>query len=273
MISTILVLAAFLFLVVQALRDLRAAGYSLNVSVALVVLFSLQLAAGFSANASRALMLAFAIFIVAKAALEFSAAQNARRVIVLGLSLAAVQIASPAGLMVSAIAAPPLAAAHGPVPSRGKNVGLLLLTLFPPLMSAMIFAYFAREFQFDLWAHMAGPFDHLFRPQKFDPLNAQRNALINIIALGAAAFPVWGMVWWSRRARIVAVIVSALLAAVAVAAVMERPYSFGTFVPALGSLSFLMIVDIARGPLRACHAIAMVSASVAVSWLLLEVPL
>jgi len=269
--SAILSLATWILLVGLALRHLRAAGYSLHVGAVLVALFSLQLAAAFSANTLHALLLALALFLMAKAALEFAVMHSARGVIALSLSLAAVQVASPAGLMVSAVVVPSLAASHGA--SRGKNAGLLLLLLFTPLVSAAIFAYLAREFPFDPWAHMAGPLDHLLQPQLFDRMNPRRGGLINAIALIAGAFPIWWMALNYRRARIVAVIASAMVIAIAVAAWMQRSYPLGAFVPAVGGLSLLAIAEIEDAPHRAQRAIAIASASVMVSWLLLMAPL
>lgn len=270
MIFAFLPLATFALLAALMFRHLRLMGYSRRDTAILVVLACVQLAAAFSASTLHALLLALALFIMAKAAMKFSAAQSARGVIALGLSLAAVQIVSPAGLLVSVIVVPTLATAHVPDASRGKNAGLFLLLLFTPLMSAAVFAYLARELQFDPWSHMAGPFDDLIRSRIFDRLNPRRSGLIDAIALIAAAFPTWWMAARSRRAGVVAIIVCALIAAVVAAALMQRSYAFGAFVPALGSLSLLAIAEIADRPYR---AIALSAASAIFSWLLLAVSL
>jgi len=270
-ISAILSLAAWILLVALALRHLRAAGYAPHICAILVALFSLQLAAALSANTLHALLLALALFLMARAAMEFAVVQSARGVIALSLSLAAVQIASPAGLMVSAVVVPAFAASRGA--PRGKNSGLLLLLLFTPLVSAVVFAYLAREFRFDPWMHTAGPFDRLLRPQIFDRMSPRRSGLINAVALVVVAFPIWWAASKSRRARVVAVIVSATVVAVAVAAWLQRSYPLGAFVPALSGLSLLAIAEIEDAPHRARQAIAIASASVIVSWLLLMVPL
>jgi hypothetical protein len=188
---------------------------------------------------------------------------------VLGLSLAAVQVASPAGLLISAIVVPTLATAHVPAASRGKNAGLLLLLLFTPLMSAAVFAYLAREFQFDPWSYLAGPLDHLIRSRIFDRMNPRRGGLIGATALFLAAFPIWWMASRSRRAGIVAIAAAALVAAVAGTALMRRSYSFGAFVPASGSLALLAIAEVKDTR----RAIALSAASAIVSWLFLTASL
>lgn len=269
MISAALSLATFVLLVVLAFRHLRAAEFSRSVSAILVALISLQLLAAFSASAFHALLLALALFLTAKAAMDFTAAQSARGVIALSLSLAAVQVVSPAGLMISAVVVPTLAAAHGPARSREKNTGLLLLLLFTPLVSALIFAYLAREFQFNPWVYMMGPFDHLIHPQIFDRMHPRRSGLIDAIAMIAAAFPVWMMAPRSSRAGQVAIVCGALVVAVAAAALMRRSYSFGAFVPALGVLSLLAIAELSEAPDRGRRAIAIFVASAAASWLFL----
>lgn len=255
-----------------ALRHVRAVGYSLRDSTILVALLSAQLVGAFGASAFHALLLALMLFIAAKAALEFAMVQSARGVIALGLSLAAVQIVSPAGLMISAVVVPTLAAAHAPAKSRGKNTGLLLLLLFTPLVSAVIFTYLAREFGFYPSAYMTGSLDHLIRPQIFDSINPRRSGLLNAVAMIAVAFPVWQMALRSPRAGLVAVVGGALVVAVVIAALMQRSYSFGAFVPALSVLSFLAIIEPRNGPHRGARTIAIFAASTTVAWLFLLVP-
>jgi hypothetical protein len=231
------------------------------------------LIAAFSASALHALLLALAIFVSAKAAMEFVGAGSVRGIIAMGVSLAAVQIVSPSGIVVSAIVAPALAASQPSRPAHGRNTGLLLLLLFMPLASAAILAYLAREFRFEPWAYMASPFDHLLPAQIFDNASPRRSGAINSVAMAAAAFPIWWMAPRSRRAGLVAVVASALVAAVALAALMQRSYSFGAFVPALSTLSLLAISELRDSPNRAKHAIMLCVASVAVSWLFLTASL
>jgi hypothetical protein len=268
-ICAVLALVTFGLLEVLAFRHLRAAQYSVRDATILIALLSVQLAGALSASAFHALLLALTLFISAKAAMEFTVAQSARGVIALGLSLAAVQIVSPAGLTISAVIVPTLAAAQGPVKSRKKDTGLLLLLLFTPLVSAAIFAYLAREFQFRPWAYMTGPFDHLIHPQIFDRMGTRRNGLIDAIAMIAVALPVWLMAPRSARAGLVAIVCGALVIAVAIAALLRRSYSFGAFVPALGVLSLLAVAELRHSPERGRRAIAILATSAVVSWLFL----
>jgi len=272
-ISALFPFAAIAVLAALAFRNLRASDYSLRDCVILVALMIVQLAAAFSARPFHALLLALALCVTAKAAMEFAAAQSARGVIALGLSLAATQVVSPAGVVVSALVVPALAAAQAPTSSRGKNTGLLLLLLFTPLASAAAFACMARELQFDPWIYMMGPFDHFLHPRIFDPASLRRSGLINAVAMAAVAFPIWWTASRSRRAGWVAIVASALMVAVAVAALMQRSYSFGAFVPSLAGLSMLAIAELESGSHRARQAIAMSAASAAISWLLLAASL
>jgi hypothetical protein len=219
------------------------------------------------ASLLRAWALALLLFLIAWQAGNFARAQNARMVIVLGVSLAAVQFVSPGGVIVAAIVAPVLATFH--VPQNGRNAGILVLLLFIPVGTALLLSYLARETHFIPAAWLSGPFDRVLAPRIFDPLNAARNGVLDAAAMIAMAFPVWLMAARFPAARVIAIVTSSLIAAVGVAAFLGRSRALGAFAPSLAALSLLSLTEFQNGPLRAQRAVAISTTSVVLSWLLL----
>lgn len=269
MISAALAICSFAILAVFMFRRLRIAAYSPRVSAVLVALASLQLGCALSASALHALALGLMLFVVAETMVEYARIRSARGVIRLGLSLAALQVVSPTGVIMSALLAPALTVSHTPAASRQKSAGLLMLFLFLPVASAFALWYVASQFHFDIAVHMAGALDHLVRPRIFDPHDPRRSGLINAAAMAIAAGPIWLTAARFRSAGPVAIATSALVVAVAVAALLHRSYSFGAFVPSLGGLCLLAIAESERGPHRTLWAISMSTMAAAVSWIVL----
>lgn len=262
-------LCIFVLLVVLMFRRLCAARYSRKEAALLVALAGLQLGAAFSTAAFHALALALALYVAAEAAARFVRVQTAHDIITLGFLLAAIQIVSPAGLVMTAIIVPALALFFGDAGSHRKSTGLLVLLLFIPGITALILFYLAREFHFDATAYVGGSLDRAFLPQTFDRANPRRNGLIDAAVMAAVAFPVWLMAARSRASAMIAIFASALIAAVIVAALMRRSYPVSAFLPSMAGLSILAFAEFNSQERRSKRAIAIASTSVFISCLCL----
>jgi hypothetical protein len=271
-ISALVTLCTFAVIIQFVFGRLRSAAFTPGTSALLLVFMTVQLAAAFSAAVLPALGLALFLAFVSEAARGLVQTQSARGVVVLGLSLAATQFASPLGVVVAAILAPALAF-HVPGETRAKNAGLLLLLLFVPVATALLLAYLAHEARFDPSAYLAGPFDALLHRQIFDPGSPRANGMIVAAVMMVLAFPVWFAAWRSRRIGATALVASTLIVAVIVTALLERSRALGAFVPSLAVLNALSFTESRSDPILPVHAVVLSALSAMVSWLFVAVPI
>jgi hypothetical protein len=271
MISILATLCIFALIILFVAVRLRSSGFGPGPAALLIFFLVLQLAAALSAAILPALALALLLAFTAEAARRLAQTQSARGVVVLGLSLAATQFASPLGIVVAALLAPALAV-HAPGETNAKNAGLLLLLLFVPVATALLLAYLAHEARFDPFAYLAGPFDAVLNRRIFDPSSPRTNGLIDAAIMAVLAFPVWLAALRSRRVGMTALVASALIIAVIVAALLGRSRSLGAFVPSLAVLNVLSFTESGDDPLVPIQAVALSALSAMASWLFIAIP-
>ena len=137
---------------------LRGAGYAWPVAVTLSVLAFSQ--AGMIAAVSEpghSLWLALGVGAVAASASAFAEREDARRIILVGSSLAAIQLCDPMGGLVAAGLLPATIAARQARDGPHKTAGLYALLLFLPVMAAFVLLYLSRAQHIDLARLLARP--------------------------------------------------------------------------------------------------------------------
>jgi len=269
-ISAIVALCTFLLLVLFVARHLRA-DYSAGTTAVIVALLIPQVMTALSAAVVPALALALLLAVVAQSAKILAEARSARGIVVLGISLAGTQLATPLGAVVAAILAPVLAL-HLPAERRARNLGRLLLLLFIPVVTAFVLAYLAHEVQFDPASYFSGPFDFAIRPALFARLAPRPKGLSEALLIGLLAIPIWLAVLRSHRWTASAQVASALIAAIVVCALLARADPLGTYLASIAVLNALSFADPSGDPLPPAHAVALSGLSAVASWLFIVIP-
>jgi hypothetical protein len=90
--------------------------------------------------------------------------------------------------------------------------------------------------------------------------------------MAVLAFPVWLAALRSRRVGMTALVASALIIAVIVAALLGRSRSLGAFVPSLAVLNVLSFTESGDDPLVPIQAVALSALSAMASWLFIAIP-
>ena len=136
---------------------LRRAGYGGTTAVALSTLALAQAGTVVAiAERGHSLWLAVGIGAMAASASSFAEREDARGIILVGSSLAAIQLCDPMGGLVAAGLLPAtLAMGRGREDSR-KAVGLYALVLFLPVMMALLLLYLSGERHIDMARLLAG---------------------------------------------------------------------------------------------------------------------
>lgn len=137
---------------------LRRAGHAWPVAIMLSVFALLQ--AGMIAAVTgpgHSLWLALGAGAVAASASALAEREDARRIILVGSSLAAIQLCDPMGGLVAAGLLPATIAARQAREGPHKTAGLYALLLFLPVMAALVLLYLSRAQHLDLARLLAGP--------------------------------------------------------------------------------------------------------------------
>lgn len=269
MISAVVALCIFLLLVFLVARHLRA-DYSTGTTAVILALLIPQLVTALSAAVVPALALALLLAVVAQSAKVLAEARSARGIVVLGISLAGTQLATPLGAVVAAILAPVLAL-HLPAERRARNMGLLLLLLFIPVVTAFVLAYLAHEAKFDPAFYFSGPFDFAI-PAPFVRLAPKLKGFCEAFLIGLLAIPTWLAILRSHRWTASAQVASALIAAIVGCALLARAGTLGSYLSAIAVLNALSFADPSGNPLLPAHAVALSGLSAVASWLFIVIP-
>lgn len=246
--------------------------YPVGTMAVLLFFLSLQLATAFSAAVIPALALAFLLGLIAAVANSLAEALSARGVVVMGLSLAATQIANPLGALLAAMFAP-LFTLRMPDAARGKNAGLLLLLLFIPAITALVLAYLARTAHFDPFPHLAGSFDRAIQPLLFSHMAPRAKGIVEALVVTVLALPVWLAALRSGGVVATVLVASTLVAAILIAALFGHAHSLGVFLPSIAVLNTLSLLDPRSDPPLPIHAVSLSALSAIASWLFIVIRL
>jgi hypothetical protein len=134
-------------------RRLSASGYSRAAAAGLATLALAQACVALTGrDAWMAPLFAGALYAFGASAIGFAQRQDARSVVLVGGSLAGMQVLYPIGAFMTLMLVPALIGVARRRGDPGRAAGLLALLLFAPFVAALVFAYFSAA----LHAHAAG---------------------------------------------------------------------------------------------------------------------
>ncbi len=195
-------------------RTLRLADYP--VPVALAVAFVCIAQAGFwisPLTAAGGLWLALAMTLATTSALSFAERQDdARTIVALGGSLAAIQLADPSGDIVAALALPMLAGLK-----RGRlsqNAGLFFVLLFIPCLTAIGLSCLMSQAHFNV-AQWLAQYAHVNGRAKLAETPSRFSSLLFFAPLLPAIVPVAPEFRAKRTWSVLALVLPVILAAFA----------------------------------------------------------
>lgn len=242
---------------------LRRAGYGWPVAVTLSA-FALSQAGMIAAvtGPGHSLWLALGVGAVAASTSAFAEREDARRIILVGSSLAAIQLCDPMGGLVAAGLLPATIAARQTRDGPHKTAGLYALLLFLPVMAALVLLYLSRAQHLDLARLLAGPSLpglHLDVRWRFSPA----------LGLAAVLVPLLIELWRWKSARpalfvAIAVIASALFDGFA--GVIRDPVAL---MAVAAPLTVVMLASSPPSPVRDRYALMTAVLCAGLSWLVL----
>ncbi len=204
-------MGAIAALALMMLRDLSAARFSPAATAALMMLTFAQAGLFFCASGDASPWSALAASTVASSASSFASRRNPRNVILLGGSLAIVQMLHVAGGVIAAIMLPVCAGLPRSIREAQRTAGLYALLIFIPAMIAVLLAYLHHAIGFEpsgfLDASVAAP------------APSHSNLIFMIAAVALCAPAIWLAVSVKSLRRIPGFLVGATAGAMTVAAI------------------------------------------------------
>lgn len=250
----IVLLAALLWLCFQ--RRLAKADYSPGWAAGLAAVAIAQPVYLHPALAAQCLLFAFFSYAVASEALAFAEQKDARRIVLLGGSLAGTQIISPVNGLLLAASMPLVLTFSGRVRGLSSSAGLVPLLLFLPALAAIAM----------LWAQ-SGYDVALLRPDSGGKLLKESAAIAPLLA----PIPIIPVIWSGLRmsllsARIVASIAYFLSAGALISECLGGGSYADAIVGATGPLAVLVIGSFPINEARTRSASVALLSGVALSW-------
>lgn len=260
--------AALAFMMAQ---DLRAARFSFRATAALAILGFAQAGLFLSARGGGSIWLALGVYAVASSAADFAAHRNPRGVILLGGSLALVQMLDPMGSMIAALMLPVCAGLPRSIREAKRTAGLYALLLFIPAMMAVLLAYLNNAIAFDA-PRVLGASVSSHDAQTY--LSPAASILFAFVALAICAPALWLAAFVRALRRRPGLLVAATALVVTIASVaaamrgaMHEPAALQA---AIASCSMAAIASWRRASRHTELALAASALAAVVSWLLLN---
>lgn len=248
-------------LVAGAFGWLRGAGIPTGAAILIMLFAALQAGPVLAvAGEGHSLWLALALGGVTASAAAFAEREDARRVILFGSALAAIQLADPLGGMLAAGLVPVAVAMHAGTEPR-RTAGLYALLLFLPLATGVILFYAARNLDITTL--------QLFSGARFSPRDpslvfrfaiALSPALVALPALLVARKGAGG-----RAVGLVAAVTAVSASLAAAVGVIREPV---TLLAAAMPRSIGALACLPDTPSRARSALALSASCTGLSWLM-----
>jgi hypothetical protein len=221
---------------------LSRAGYGRAMALTLTVLAATQ--AGVAVAVVRpghSLWLALGVAAVAASASAFAERESVRRIILVGGSLAAIQVSDPMGGLVAAGVLPATMALAQGRDDRRKAAGLYALLLFMPVIAAVLLLYLSRSLHIDAARLLAGQ----VRPSVRPPLSFRFALVLGFASILAPSL--YGLRHGGARAGMAFFVAIAVLAAAlfdGLVGIIREPVTL------LAAAAPLTIVALAAWPMK-----------------------
>lgn len=260
--------AALAFMMIQ---DLRAARFSFAATGALVALAFAQAGLFLSANGGGSIWLALAAYAVASSAADFAAHRKPRSVILLGVSLALVQMLDPMGGMIAALMLPVCAGLPRSIREAKRTAGLYALLLFIPAMMAVVLAYLNNAIAFDSARFLNASIASHDAQTYLNPAASVRFALVTLVVCAPALWlAIFVRALRRRPGLLVAATALVVTIATMVAAMRGALHEPAAVMAAMASCSTAAIASWRRAAKHTELALAASALAAVVSWLLLN---
>ena len=187
---------------------LSRAGYGRTMALTLTVLAAAQAGVTVAVvQPGHSLWLALGVAAVAASASAFAERESVRRIILVGGSLAAIQVSDPMGGLVAAgVLLATMALAEGR-DDRRKAAGLYALLLFMPVIAAVLLLYLSRSLHIDPARLLTGQ----VRPVMHRPLSFRFAPILGLASILAPSL--YGLRHGGARARMAFFVAIVVLAA------------------------------------------------------------
>ncbi|HSZ73969.1 MAG TPA: hypothetical protein VK779_04045 [Rhizomicrobium sp.] len=242
------------------LRDLNAARFSPIAIAALTILTFAQAGLFFCVSGNISPWPALAASTVASSASSFAARRNPRNVILLGGSLAVVQMLHAAGGVIAAIMLPVCAGLPRSIREAQRTAGLYALLVFIPAMMAVLLAYLHNTISFEpstfLDASIAVP------------TASHSNSIFMITAFALCAPVIWLAISVKSLRRMPGFLVAATAGAMTIAAIAAAS-DIKSLLAAIAACSVTAIASWRRAAKHMHLALAASALAAIVSWLLI----